>query len=136
MDSRPSSRPVNLLVDTHALIWFVSGDRRLGRAARAAMEHEQAHLHISAATLWEMAIKAARKRLELPYPVARYLADRIDEGYFVLPVDGVHAAAVEHLPFHHRDPFDRLLVAQALSERLPVVTRDRVFKKYGVDVIW
>ena len=127
---------MNLLLDTHALIWFVSGDRRLGRAARAAMEQEQARLYISAASVWEMAIKAARKRLELPYPVARYLADRIDEGYSVLRVDGSHAAAVEHLPFHHHDPFDRLLVAQALSERLPVITRDRVFKKYGVEVIW
>jgi PIN domain nuclease of toxin-antitoxin system len=127
---------VNLLVDTHALIWFVAGDRRLGRAARAAMEHDQALLHISAASVWEMAIKAARKRLQLPYPVARYLADRIDEGYAVLPVDGPHAAAVEHLPFHHYDPFDRLLIAQALSERFAVITRDRVFRKYGVEVIW
>ena len=100
------------------------------------MEEEQARLHISAASVWEMAIKAARKRLELPYPVARYLTDRIDEGYVVLRVDGSHAAAVEHLPFHHHDPFDRLLIAQALSERFPVITRDRVFKKYGVEVIW
>ena len=127
---------MNLLLDTHALIWFVAGDRRLGRAARAAMEQEQARLHISAASVWEMAIKAARKRLELPHPVARYLADRIDEGYSVVPVEVSHAAAVEHLPFHHHDPFDRLLIAQALSQRFAVITRDRVFKKYGVDVIW
>ena len=127
---------MNLLLDTHALIWFVAGDRRLGRAARSAMEEEQARLHISAASVWEMAIKAARKRLALPYPVARYLTDRIDEGYVVLRVDGSHAAAVEHLPLHHHDPFDRLLIAQALSERFPVITRDRVFKKYGVEVIW
>jgi PIN domain nuclease of toxin-antitoxin system len=127
---------VNLLLDTHALIWFVAGDRRLGRAARAAMEQEQARLLVSAASVWEMAIKAARGRLVLPYPVARYLADRIEEGYAVLRVDGSHAAAVEHLPCHHRDPFDRLLIAQALSERLPVITRDRVFKKYGVEAIW
>jgi PIN domain nuclease of toxin-antitoxin system len=127
---------VNLLLDTHALIWFVAGDRRLGPAARAAMEQEQARLFISAASVWEMAIKAARGRLVLPCPVARYLTDRIEEGYALLRVDGSHAAAVEHLPFHHHDPFDRLLVAQALSERLPVITRDRVFKKYGVEVIW
>ena len=127
---------MNLLLDTHALIWFVAGDRRLGRAARAAMEQEQARLFISAASVWEMAIKAARGRLALPFSVARYLADRIEEGYSVLRVDGSHAAAVEHLPFHHHDPFDRLLIAQALSERLPVITRDRAFKKYGVEAIW
>ena len=101
---------MTLLLDTHALIWFVAGDRRLG--------------------------KAARQRLELRYPVLRYLADRLDEGYSVLRIEASHAAAVEHLPFHHHDPFDRLLIAQALAERIPVVTRDRVFKKYGVDVIW
>lgn len=127
---------MNLLIDTHAVIWFVAGDRRLSRAARAAMEHDQARLFISAASIWEMAIKAARTRLELRMPVQGYLADRIDEGYGLLRVEGTHAAAVEHLPFHHHDPFDRLLVAQARSERMPIVTRDRVFKKYGVDIIW
>ena len=69
-------------------------------------------------------------------PLRSRVTDRIDEGYVVLRVDGSHAAAVEHLPFHHHDPFDRLLIAQALSERFPVITRDRVFKKYGVEVIW
>lgn len=127
---------MNLLIDTHALIWFVAGDRRLGKAARAAMEHDRARLHISAVSVWELVIKAARGRIDLRFPVQRYLADRLDEGYAVLRVEGTHAAAVEHLPFHHQDPFDRLLVAQALSERMPIVTRDRVFKKYGVDVVW
>jgi len=127
---------VNLLIDTHALIWFVAGDRRLGKAARSAMEQDRARLHISAASVWELAIKAARKRIQLRFPVQRYLADRLDEGFILLRVEGTHAAAVEHLAFHHDDPFDRLLIAQALSERMPVVTRDRVFRKYGVDVIW
>lgn len=127
---------MNLLLDTHALIWFVAGDRRLGKGARAAMEHERASLHISAASVWELAIKATRKRIDLRLPVHRYLADRLEEGFALLPIDGAHAAAVEHLPFHHQDPFDRLLVAQALSERMAIVTRERVFKKYGVDVVW
>ena len=127
---------MNLLIDTHALIWFVAGERRFGKAARAAMEHHQARLHISAASVWELAIEAARKRIDLRFPVQRYLADRLDEGYGLLRIEGTHAAAVEHLPFHHHDPFDRLLIAQALSERMAIVTRDRVFKKYGVDVIW
>jgi PIN domain nuclease of toxin-antitoxin system len=127
---------VNLLVDTHALIWFVSGDRRIGRAARTAMEADGARLHLSAACIWEMAIKSSVKRLALPQPLSRYVADRLAEGYLVLNLDALHAAAVEDLPWHHRDPFDRLLVAQARTERMPLVTRDRIFRKYGVDVIW
>jgi PIN domain nuclease of toxin-antitoxin system len=127
---------VNLLLDTHALIWFVGGDRRLGRGARAAMENDAAHLYISAASVWEMAIKSALKRLVLPHPVHRYVADRLDEGYAVLRVDWHHAAAIEHLPPHHDDPFDRLIVAQATAERMPVVSRDRVLGKYGIDLIW
>jgi PIN domain nuclease of toxin-antitoxin system len=127
---------VNLLIDTHAVIWFVAGDRRLSRAARTAMEQDRARLHISVASVWEVAIKASRQRLALRLPVQGYIADRIDEGYGLLRVEGTHAAAVGHLPFHHHDPFDRLLVAQALSDRMSIVTRDRVFKKYGVDTIW
>jgi len=127
---------VRLLLDTHALLWFASGDRRLSRRARGMMEAEDAELHISAATVWEIAIKAGRARLTLPASIDAYLGEKIAEGYRMMAVTWAHAAAVERLPFHHRDPFDRLLVAQGLAERLPIVTGDRVFRKYGVDVIW
>jgi PIN domain nuclease of toxin-antitoxin system len=127
---------VRLLLDTHAFVWFATGDRRLSRAARTAMEAVDATLHLSAASIWEMAIKASLGRLTLPMPVAAYVAEKIDEGYRLLPVTWAQAAAVERLPFHHRDPFDRLLAAQALMEPCPFVTRDRVFRKYGVEVVW
>lgn len=127
---------MTLLVDTHALLWFQAGDRRLSRAARAAMEAADAELLLSAATVWEMAIKASLGRLRLSDPVEAYVAEKIAQGYRMLPVSWAHAAAVEGLPFHHRDPFDRLLAAQALSERCRLVTRDRVFRKYGVRVVW
>jgi PIN domain nuclease of toxin-antitoxin system len=124
------------LLDTHAFLWFAAGDRRLSARARAAMEADDAVLHISAASVWEMAIKISLGRLTLPDRVDVYLRDKMDEGYRVLPITWAHAAAVETLPFHHRDPFDRLLVAHARAERWPVVTRDRIFRRYGVDVIW
>ena len=91
---------------------------------------------MSAATVWEMAIKASLGRLQLPTSVANYLSEKIAQGYRVLPISGLHAARVEELPWRHRDPFDRLLAAQALVEGCPLITRDRVFRKYGVDVIW
>jgi PIN domain nuclease of toxin-antitoxin system len=100
------------------------------------MEADDAELYLSAASVWEMAIKAGLGRLALPTSVEAYLAEKIAEGYHMTPVTWAQAAAVQELPFHHRDPFDRLLVAQARTEHYPIVTRDRVFRKYGVDVVW
>jgi PIN domain nuclease of toxin-antitoxin system len=127
---------VKVLLDTHALLWFQSGDRRLSRAARAAIEDEDAELLLSAATVWEMAIKSSLGRLRLADPLDSYVQQKLRQGYVMLPVSWEHASRVERLPWHHRDPFDRLLSAQALVERCPVVSRDRVLRKYGVEVIW
>ena len=127
---------MKLLLDTHAFLWFVAGDERLSRRARRAMEAGDAELLLSAASVWEMAIKARLGRLELPCSVEEYVAEKVAGGFSVLSVDWPHAAAVERLPLHHRDPFDRLLAAQALTERLPFVSSDPVFRSYGVKVVW
>jgi PIN domain nuclease of toxin-antitoxin system len=127
---------MRLLIDTHALLWFEGGDRRLSRVARAAMEAEENEPLLSAASVWEIAIKASRGRLELPAPVSAWLAEKLRGGYRLLSVTGTEAAAVETLPWHHQDPFDRLLVAQAVIHGYTLVSRDRVFRKYGVKTLW
>ena len=127
---------MTLLVDTHAFLWFMAGDARLSRPARRAIEAGDDEWCLSAASVWEMAIKTSLGRLTLPAPASEYVADKVQNGLRVLPIDWPHAAAVERLPFHHRDPFDRLLVAQAQLDHLPIVTKDPIFRQYGVRVVW
>jgi PIN domain nuclease of toxin-antitoxin system len=127
---------VKLLVDTHAFLWFVAGDRQLSATARRALEDDENEWWLSVASVWEMAIKAGLGRLTLPAPVHDYIGDKVRQGLRVLSVDWPHAAGVERLPSHHRDPFDRLIAAQALADGLAVVSRDAVFRRYGVTVVW
>jgi PIN domain nuclease of toxin-antitoxin system len=127
---------MKLLVDTHAFLWFMAGDAQLSRPARRSIETSAGDWWLSAASVWEMAIKSSLGRLTLPAPATEYFAEKAQKGLRVLAIDWPHAAAVERLPFHHRDPFDRLIVAQAQSDRLAVVTKDSVFRKYGVTVVW
>jgi PIN domain nuclease of toxin-antitoxin system len=125
-----------VLVDTHALLWFSAGDRRLSAKARAALEADDVEPLISAASVWEMALKVSVGKLQLPGTVEDFVAAQVAGGYRTSIVSAVHAAAVEQLPRHHRDPFDRLIAAQASLERVPVVTRDPVFRTYGVKTVW
>jgi PIN domain nuclease of toxin-antitoxin system len=127
---------MRILLDTHAFLWFVAGDDRLSRKARRAMEGDDAELFLSAAVAWEMAIKSSLGRLTLPSPVEQYVAEKLESGFHMLPIEWTHAAAVETMPFHHRDPFDRLLAAQAIIEKMPIVTADPVFRLYKADVVW
>ena len=126
---------MKLLVDTHAFLWYMAGDDRLSSTAVRAIDSSQ-EWWLSAASVWELAIKASLDRLTVPTSIADYLSAKVRDGLRILSIEWPHAAAVERLPFHHRDPFDRLIVAQAQADRLPVVTKDKVFRKYGVDVIW
>jgi PIN domain nuclease of toxin-antitoxin system len=127
---------MSLLVDTHAFLWFMAGDARLSRGARRAIEASEDGWWLSAASVWELAIKSSLGRMRLPAPAADYIAEKVRHGLRVLPIDWPHAAAVERLPFHHRDPFDRLIVTQAQADGLAIVTNDSVFRKYGVRVVW
>jgi PIN domain nuclease of toxin-antitoxin system len=123
---------VKLLLDTHVVLWWVRDDRRLNNAAREAIATADI-VWVSAATAFEVAIKVSRKRLRVvePLPVT-VAADNFTE----LTVTMRHAAELEQLPPHHRDPFDRLLIAQARVEGATIVTHDRALEPYGVPMIW
>lgn len=127
---------MKLLVDTQAFLWFVAGDPRLSATARRMLEDDDTEWYLSAASVWELSIKSSLKRLVLPAPAMEYVAEKVHLGLRILSVEWAHAATVEGLPFHHHDPFDRLLVAQAQTERLTIVTDDAVFRRYGVRVVW
>lgn len=91
---------------------------------------------LSIASVWEMAIKSSLGRVQLQEPLDRFLESKLSTNLQLLPLELEHVLAVERLSFHHQDPFDRVLVAQASAERIPIVTRDPAFRKYGVDVVW
>jgi PIN domain nuclease of toxin-antitoxin system len=121
---------VNLLLDTHVLIWWDEGRRLAAEARRAIADADS--VYVSAASAWEVAIKTGLGRLR---PI-RTVEQAVDEsGFLELPVTFRHAERLRKLPPHHRDPFDRLLIAQADVEELTLVTRDAVFARYGVGVI-
>jgi PIN domain nuclease of toxin-antitoxin system len=122
-----------LLVDSHVLLWHVLDDSRLGPGPTAAIEADDAEIVVSVASLWEIAIKSALGKLKAPDD----LPGRAQElGFELLTVTEDHAWRVRSLPHHHGDPFDRLLIAQAQLERLPIVTADAAFDDYDVTVIW
>lgn len=124
-----------VLLDTQAFLWWVTDDGRLTK--RAARTIAGSDCVLSVASCWEMAIKASLGKLKLPGPVDRFVQEQLEvNGFNLLPVSLEHIAGVAGLPFHHRDPFDRLLAAQALHEELPVVSSDAVFGKYGVKRVW
>jgi PIN domain nuclease of toxin-antitoxin system len=122
-----------LLVDSHVLLWHVLDDPRLGPGPTAAIEADDAEVVVSVASLWEIAIKMSLGKLDAPGD----LPERVLElGFELLPITNEHAWQVRQLPHHHRDPFDRMLIAQSQIERLPIVTADPSFKRYDVSIVW
>ena len=121
-----------LLLDTEALIWWDANDPRLGPRARALIR-DAPQVYVSAASAWEIAIKVALGKLKTKRQPAEAVAD---SGFAQLPVTFEQAAAIGGLLARYNDPFDRLIIAQALAEDLKVVTRDAIFREYGVRVIW
>ena len=128
---------MRLLLDTHAFLWRVFDDARLSPAASDLISDPAAEILFSAVSSWEIAIKARTGRLDLPPDVSEFVADQVHRNRFaVLGVELSHALRVHALPDHHRDPFDRVLVAQAQVEAVPLLSRDSQLGAYEVELRW
>ncbi|HWF85750.1 MAG TPA: type II toxin-antitoxin system VapC family toxin [Vicinamibacterales bacterium] len=127
---------MNLLLDTQALLWWRHGDRKLGRRASRAIEADARQVWVSTVAVWEIAIKSRYGKLKLRDPLDAWLPEVLEQrGFHTLDVTIDHAVAVAHLPDHHADPFDRLLIAQAQLEDLTIVTSDAAFEAYDVKLL-
>lgn len=124
------------LLDTHAFLWGIAGDRRMSQRARDIFIGPS-RLSLSLASIWEILIKVQVGKLNLPLPSGPYLIGKLAENRIeTLPISLDHLLRFERLPVHHRDPFDRMLIAQAVEEGWPIITADSHFSRYPVEVIW
>ena len=128
---------MRFLLDTHVFIWWAVDDPRLSAQARVALADAGNTVYFSAASAWELALKVSLGKLALPDDPANLISKAmIEEGMETLPITLHHALGLARLPLHHRDPFDRMLVAQAQLEGLPILSADPAFAAYDVEVIW
>ena len=124
---------MRLLIDSHALLWWSEASPALSIAARTAIADPANDVLISIASLWELMIKASSGKLTLPADVETMVAS---QGFSVLSITFAHLRRIGGLPRFHRDPFDRMMIAQALAEGIPIATCDRLFAAYGVQILW
>ena len=125
------------LLDTSVWLWSLTASERLNQKSRHLLSSGSEDLYLSAASSWEISVKSALGKLQLPEAPARYVPKRLAaQGIRPLSITHAHALAVSELPLHHSDPFDRLLIAQARTESMIILTADRAFERYSVEVLW
>jgi PIN domain nuclease of toxin-antitoxin system len=128
---------VNLLLDTHTFIWLKTAPINISDAVLEAYYDLNTHVTLSIASIWEMQLKIQLGKLTLPKPLNMLIDEQCaQDGLEILPIDRQHIFALSSLPFHHKDPFDRLLIVQAKMENLVLASNDAVFKHYDVAVLW
>jgi len=127
---------MDYLLDTHTFMWFINGHKELSDLARKTIERKGANNFVSIASLWEIAIKISIGKLKLKTPFAEIPRQIVDNGFQVLPIKFEDTFRLSTLPFHHRDPFDRMIIVQSLTNQLNIISRDKQFADYGITVIW
>ena len=126
---------MRVLIDTHILLWFINDDPQLSQETKALLQSDT-DVSVSVASLWEIAIKVSIGKMTLPDSVEKLFPEQLSLNQIdLLPIEVSHLQVVSTLPFHHKDPFDRLIIAQALVEKIGLVSVDKVFESYGVDII-
>ncbi len=127
---------MNNLLDTHTFIWFINGEEELSGNARKAIEYKGANNFVSIASLWEIAIKLSLGKLKLRTEFSAVPEQIIGNGFQILPITFEDTLKLSALLFHHRDPFDRLIIVQSLTNRLDIISKDKQFANYGVSTVW
>jgi PIN domain nuclease of toxin-antitoxin system len=125
------------LLDTNCFLWFITDNEKMSDHARIFLADLDNELNLSIASLWEMAIKISIGKLVLMQPFEQLIPDQMQKnGIHLLPIQTRHLSTLLSLPFHHRDPFDRLIMSQAITEEIPLISSDTILKKYDVKLIW
>ena len=128
---------LDLLFDTHSFIWWADKPSKLSRAAVAALENESNRLFVSDASIWEMQIKVQLGKMKLKMPLGNLIeSQKRDNEVEILPITTDHILALDNLPFYHKDPFDRMLIAQSIAENFAIVTVDPEFAEYSANLLW
>jgi PIN domain nuclease of toxin-antitoxin system len=127
---------MNLLLDTHSLIWFLNGDEKLSDLVKNAIEDSNNSKIVSIASIWEIAIKISIDKFRFPKGFKKFLEMVEDNGFEILPITFDHALILSTLEFIHRDPFDRLIISQCKSDNLILATKDENIKRYNIQTIW
>ncbi|MFN4871353.1 MAG: type II toxin-antitoxin system VapC family toxin [Pseudanabaena sp.] len=128
---------MKLLLDTHAFLWFIEGNQNLSLTAQNAIESPTNQRYLSIASLWEIAIKVSIGKLEIGMTLTELVNREVyGNAINLLEIQSQHLDTLATLPFHHKDPFDRLILAQGLTEKIPIITKDSVFANYPVTLIW
>ncbi|MBF0227653.1 MAG: type II toxin-antitoxin system VapC family toxin [Desulfobacterales bacterium] len=127
---------MKILLDTHAFLWFLSDNDKLSQGTRKVLENSNNDIFISIASFWEISIKLSLSKLILDIPFELLFDEAKDLNIQILHINKEHLMILKELPFHHKDPFDRLLIAQSIQENLTIVTADSYFKSYSVKTLW
>ena len=127
---------MNYLLDTHTLIWFLNGDNSLTSKARKAIESDNATNFVSIASLWEISIKLSLDRLEIKLPFETISKEFDKNNFQLLPITFNDTLVLSKLPFHHRDPFDRMIISQSIANDFTIISKDKEFGSYKVKLLW